>query len=79
MEKKETKKKTKSNVHEIVVKIDGDNWKKAVDKAYKKQSKDAKVDCFQVQCTLRKPLFVKVVVSDFLIVFVTSCRRSTWP
>ena len=47
MEKKETKKKTKNNVHEIVIKIDGENWKKAVDKAYKKQSKDAKVDGFR--------------------------------
>ena len=51
MEKKETKKtkekKQPSNVHEVVVKIDGKEWKDAVNKTFKEQSKDAKVDGFR--------------------------------
>ena len=52
MEKKETKKtkekkKQPSNIHEVVVKIDGKEWKDAVNKTFKEQSKDAKVDGFR--------------------------------
>ena len=42
--KKETKNK---NVHEIVIKIDGDAWKEALDKAFNEKKKDAKVDGFR--------------------------------
>ena len=37
--KKETKNK---NVHEIVIKIDGDAWKEALDKAFNEKKKDDK-------------------------------------
>ena len=48
IEKKETKKTTKSeNVHEVVIKIDGDAWTKAVDKAFTKEQKNAKIDGFR--------------------------------
>ena len=36
-EVKETKKDTKKNVHEVVIKIDGDAWTKALDNAFKKK------------------------------------------
>ena len=43
-EKKETK---KENIHEIEVKIDGNKWKEAIDKAFAKKQKDVKVDGFR--------------------------------
>ena len=43
-EKKETK---KENIHEVEVKIDGDAWKNAMDKAFAKKQKDVKVDGFR--------------------------------
>ena len=46
-EVKETKKDTKKNVHEVVIKIDGDAWTKALDNAFKKKQKTAKVDGFR--------------------------------
>ncbi|MBQ8131499.1 MAG: hypothetical protein IJ193_03320, partial [Bacilli bacterium] len=46
-EVKETKKAKKDNVHEVVIKIDGDAWKKAMDKAFAKKQKTAKVDGFR--------------------------------
>ena len=46
-EVKETKKDTKKNVHEVVIKIDGDAWAKALDNAFKKKQKTAKVDGFR--------------------------------
>ncbi len=39
--------KTKKNIHEVVIKIDGEAWKNALDKAFKEKSKDAKVDGFR--------------------------------
>ncbi len=42
--KKEEKNK---NVHEIVIKIEGDSWKKALDQAFQEKKKDAKVDGFR--------------------------------
>ncbi len=39
--------KTKKNTHEVVIKIDGEAWKNALDKAFKEKSKDAKVDGFR--------------------------------
>lgn len=42
------KKNSKSeNIHEVVIKIDGEAWKKAVDKAFTKEQKNAKVDGFR--------------------------------
>ena len=32
---------------EILIKIDGDNWKEALDKAFKKLNKTAKIDGFR--------------------------------
>lgn len=43
-----TKKENKnSNVHEILVKIEGDSWEKAVDKVFKEKQKTVKVDGFR--------------------------------
>ena len=47
IEKKETKKETKKNVHEVVIKIDGEAWTKALDQAFLKKQKTAKVDGFR--------------------------------
>ena len=44
---KEIKKDNKKNVHEVVIKIDGDAWVKALDTAFKKKQKTAKVDGFR--------------------------------
>ena len=45
--KKEEKKDSKKNVHEVVIKIDGEAWTKALDQAFKKKQKTAKVDGFR--------------------------------
>lgn len=45
--KKEVKKDNKKNVHEVVIKIDGEAWTKALDNAFKKKQKTAKVDGFR--------------------------------
>lgn len=48
IEKKETKKTAKSeNIHEVVIKIEGDSWTKAVDNAFKKEQKNVKIDGFR--------------------------------
>ena len=44
---KETKKTTNSNMHEVVVKIEGKEWTDAVDKAFLKKQKTTKVDGFR--------------------------------
>lgn len=46
-ETKKQEKKAKKNVHEVVIKIDGDVWSKALDKAFVKKQKTAKVDGFR--------------------------------
>ncbi len=48
-QEKETKKNNtkKKNVHEVVIKIDGDAWTKALDHVFKKKQKTAKVDGFR--------------------------------
>ena len=48
-EEKETKKKetTKDYIHEVVIKIDGDEWKKAIDDTFKKKQKEVSVDGFR--------------------------------
>ncbi len=43
----ETKKKKNSNVHEVVIKVEGADWTKAMDKAFSKKQKTAKVDGFR--------------------------------
>lgn len=45
--KETTKKDTKKNVHEVVIKIDGEAWTKALDKSFAKKQKTAKVDGFR--------------------------------
>ena len=45
--KKEVKKDTKKNVHEVVIKIDGEAWSKALNQVFKKKQKTAKVDGFR--------------------------------
>lgn len=45
--KKEEKKEKKNNVHEVVIKIEGEEWKNALDKAFKEKQKEAKVDGFR--------------------------------
>ena len=45
--KKEVKKDNKKNVHEVVIKIDGEAWTKALDTAFNKKQKTAKVDGFR--------------------------------
>lgn len=47
-EEKETKQETKKNVHEITIKIEGDEWKKALDQVFAKKQKTAKVAGFRV-------------------------------
>lgn len=41
------KKETKKNVHEVPVKIEGEQWTKALDKSFAKKQKTAKVDGFR--------------------------------
>lgn len=43
----ETKKETKKNVHEVVIKIEGEEWSKALDTSFAKRQKTAKVDGFR--------------------------------
>ncbi len=48
IKEKETKKEKKNNnIHEVVIKIEGDAWTKAIDDSFKKHQKDAKVDGFR--------------------------------
>ena len=44
---KDVKESKKTNVHEVEVKIDGDAWKKALDKAFATKQKSVKVDGFR--------------------------------
>ena len=46
-EKVETKKETKKNIHEVTIKIEGAEWTKALDTAFAKRQKTAKVDGFR--------------------------------
>ena len=43
----ETKKETTNNIHEVVVKIEGEDWTKALDVAFAKRQKTTKVDGFR--------------------------------
>ena len=44
---KEIKKETNKNVHEVVIKIEGEEWTKAMDAAFAKKQKTVKVDGFR--------------------------------
>ena len=41
------KKAKNSNVHEVIIKIEGKEWKDACDKAFAKKQKNVKIDGFQ--------------------------------
>lgn len=45
--KEETKETKTKNVHDVVIKIEGEDWTKALDKAFAKKQKTAKVDGFR--------------------------------
>lgn len=47
VKKVEEKKKENKNIHEVEIKIEGEAWKKAMDKAFSKRQKEAKVDGFR--------------------------------
>lgn len=46
------------NVHEIEIKLEGEKWTKCLDKAFKKQNKDVKIDGFR-KGTAPKEVFLK--------------------
>lgn len=48
----------KKNVHEITIKIEGELWTKALDKAYKKKNKEVKIDGFR-KGAASKEMFIK--------------------
>ena len=45
--KTKKEKETKNNIHEIVIKIEGEEWSKALDEAFKKEQKKVNVDGFR--------------------------------
>ena len=44
---KKVEKEAKTNVHEVVIKIEGEEWNKALDQTFAKKQKTAKVDGFR--------------------------------
>lgn len=48
----------KKNVHEITIKIEGDEWASSIDKAYKRKNKDVKIDGFR-KGAAPKEIFIK--------------------
>lgn len=48
----------KKNIHEITIKIDGEEWAKALDKAFKKKNKEVKIDGFR-KGNAPKDIFIK--------------------
>ena len=48
----------KKNVHELTIKIEGEEWSSAIDKAFKKKNKDVKIDGFR-KGTAPKDIFIK--------------------
>lgn len=55
--KKETNKNNK-NVHDVVIKIEGEEWKSALDKAFNEKKKDTKVDGFR-KGKVPKEIYIK--------------------
>jgi trigger factor len=47
MAKKEVKEKENKNIHEVTVKIEGESWTQAIDKAFAEKQKTVKVDGFR--------------------------------
>ena len=45
--KKTNKKEEKKNVKEVVIKIDGETWTKAIDRVFKEKQKTVKIDGFR--------------------------------
>ncbi len=50
--------KENKNVHEVVIKIEGEDWKKALDKAFDTKKKDIKVDGFR-KGKVPKDIYIK--------------------
>lgn len=48
----------KKNVHEITIKIDGQDWTNAIDKAFKKKNKEVRIDGFR-KGTAPKDVYIK--------------------
>lgn len=48
----------KKNVHEITIKVEGKDWEKALDKAYKKKNKEVRIDGFR-KGAAPKDVFIK--------------------
>lgn len=59
MANKKKEEKTKNvNVHEVVIKIEGDSWKEALDKAFQEKKKETKVDGFR-KGKVPKDIYIK--------------------
>lgn len=54
----------KKNVHEIDVKIEGEQWEKALDAAFKKKQKDVKIDGFRKGSVPKKIYLQKVGIES---------------
>ena len=64
---KKTEKETKTkNIHEIEISIEGKNWKDAIDKAFAKKQKNAKVDGFR-KGKVPKNIYERKYGKDYLI------------
>ena len=66
MAKKETKKTKNSNVHEVIIKIEGKEWKDACDKAFTKKQKSVKIDGFRKGKAPRN-IYEKKYGKDYLL------------
>ena len=64
--KKETKKKKNNNVHEVIIKIEGKEWKDACDKAFAKKQKNVKIDGFRKGKAPRN-IYEKKYGKDYLL------------
>lgn len=54
----------KKNVHEINIKIDGEQWEKAIDVAFKKKQKEVKIDGFRKGSVPKKIYLQKVGIES---------------
>ena len=66
MAKKTEKEKKTKNIHEIEISIEGKNWKDAIDKAFAKKQKNAKVDGFR-KGKVPKNIYERKYGKDYLI------------
>ena len=76
----ETKKNNKKHVHEVVIKIDGEAWTKALDQAFKKKQKTAKVDGFRkyLEIFMKNTLVKSLYLSMQLIVYYKMLILKLW-